>query len=46
MFDVNKSKSSGIDIHNIYSREGLIRYILCCAQDTSKKGGMRDKPGK
>ncbi|KAI1416583.1 terpenoid cyclases/Protein prenyltransferase [Hypoxylon sp. FL1857] len=46
MFDVNKVKNSDIDIHNLYSREGLIRYILCCAQDQSKRGGMRDKPSK
>ncbi|KAI0113242.1 terpenoid cyclases/Protein prenyltransferase [Daldinia grandis] len=46
MFDINKTKSPDIDIHNIYSREGLIRYILCCAQDQSKRGGMRDKPSK
>ncbi|OTA80596.1 hypothetical protein M434DRAFT_401672 [Hypoxylon sp. CO27-5] len=46
MFDVNKVKNSDIDIHNLYSREGLIRYILCCAQDHSKRGGMRDKPSK
>jgi len=29
---------------DLYSREGLIRYILCCCQDTSKRGGLRDKP--
>jgi len=29
----------------LYSREGLIRYILCCCQDTSRRGGLRDKPG-
>lgn len=29
---------------NLYSREGLARYILGCCQ--SKKGGLRDKPGK
>jgi len=28
----------------LYSREGLIRYILCCCQDQSKRGGLRDKP--
>ena len=28
----------------LWSREGLVRYILCCAQ--TKKGGLRDKPGK
>lgn len=26
----------------LYSRESLIRYILCCCQ--SEKGGLRDKP--
>lgn len=29
---------------SLYSREGLMRYILCCCQD--KRGGLRDKPGK
>jgi protein farnesyltransferase subunit beta len=29
---------------NLYSREGLSRYILNCCQN--KKGGLRDKPGK
>lgn len=29
---------------DLYSREGLIRYILCCCQD--HRGGLRDKPGK
>ncbi|PBP25367.1 prenyltransferase and squalene oxidase [Diplocarpon rosae] len=28
----------------IPNREGLIRYILCCCQDQSKRGGLRDKP--
>ncbi|KAI4871072.1 terpenoid cyclases/Protein prenyltransferase [Hypoxylon rubiginosum] len=46
MFDVNKTRNSDIDFHNLYSREGLIRYIFCCAQDQSKRGGMRDKPSK
>ncbi|PHH65998.1 hypothetical protein CDD81_946 [Ophiocordyceps australis] len=31
---------------NLFSRNALIRYILCCGQDLSKRGGMRDKPGK
>lgn len=31
---------------SLYSREGLIRYILCCCQEESKRGGLRDKPGK
>lgn len=30
---------------SLFSREGLIRYILCCCQD-QKRGGLRDKPGK
>jgi protein farnesyltransferase subunit beta len=30
----------------LYSREGLIRYILCACQDTGKRGGLRDKPSK
>ncbi|KAH8668065.1 terpenoid cyclases/protein prenyltransferase alpha-alpha toroid [Tricladium varicosporioides] len=29
---------------SLYSREGLIRYILCCCQDQTKRGGLRDKP--
>ena len=29
---------------DLWSREGLARYILCCAQ--SRKGGLRDKPSK
>jgi protein farnesyltransferase subunit beta len=28
----------------LWSREGLIRYLLCCGQQQGKKGGMRDKP--
>lgn len=31
---------------SLYSREGLIRYIMCCCQDLSKRGGLRDKPGR
>ncbi|KAK4219924.1 protein farnesyltransferase subunit beta [Rhypophila decipiens] len=30
----------------LFSREGLIRYILCCCQDETRRGGLRDKPGK
>lgn len=29
-----------------YNREGLIRYILSCAQDQTKRGGLRDKPSR
>ncbi|KAI1499488.1 prenyltransferase and squalene oxidase [Biscogniauxia marginata] len=32
--------------HDLYCREGLIRYILCCGQDQTKRGGMRDKPSR
>ncbi|KAI1827277.1 terpenoid cyclases/Protein prenyltransferase [Xylaria intraflava] len=32
------------NIECLYSREGLIRYIMSCGQDQSKRGGMRDKP--
>lgn len=31
---------------SLYSREGLIRYILSCCQDTSNRGGLRDKPSQ
>ncbi|CAK7226054.1 CAAX farnesyltransferase (FTase) subunit beta [Sporothrix bragantina] len=31
---------------SLFSREGLIRYILCCCQDQTKRGGLRDKPGR
>jgi protein farnesyltransferase subunit beta len=30
----------------LFSREGLMRYILCCCQDQTERGGLRDKPGK
>lgn len=31
---------------SLFNRNGLIRYILCCCQDLSKRGGLRDKPSK
>lgn len=31
---------------SLFSRNSLIRYIMCCCQDLSKRGGMRDKPSK
>lgn len=31
---------------SLYSREGLIRWTMCCCQDLSKRGGLRDKPGR
>lgn len=33
-------------VQTLYSREGLIRYILCCCQDLGRRGGLRDKPSK
>ncbi|EPE27026.1 Terpenoid cyclase/Protein prenyltransferase [Glarea lozoyensis ATCC 20868] len=36
------TKASSTD--SLYSREGLIRYILSCCQDQGKRGGLRDKP--
>ncbi|KAI5362015.1 Putative terpenoid cyclases/protein prenyltransferase alpha-alpha toroid [Septoria linicola] len=29
---------------DLWSRAGLVRYLLCCGQQPGKKGGMRDKP--
>ena len=40
----DNDKSSGASSRDLYDREGLIRYILCCGQDLSGRGGMRDKP--
>ncbi|WPH00268.1 Hypothetical protein R9X50_00309200 [Acrodontium crateriforme] len=31
-------------VSSLWSREGLIRYLLTCGQQPGKKGGMRDKP--
>ena len=31
---------------SIYNREALIRFALNCCQDISKKGGLRDRPGR
>lgn len=31
---------------SLFSREALIRYTFNCCQDFTKKGGLRDKPGK
>ncbi|KAI6245499.1 Protein farnesyltransferase subunit beta [Erysiphe necator] len=38
------NSASDYSVGSLYSREGLIRYILCCCQDMSKRGGLRDKP--
>jgi protein farnesyltransferase subunit beta len=37
----NKTLALG---ENLYSSEGLARYILCCCQ--AQEGGLRDKPSK
>ena len=37
-------KDRGNYFLKLYSREGLIRYVMCCSQSTL--GGFRDKPGK
>jgi hypothetical protein len=42
--DGNPSREKILENDSLYSREGLIRYILCCGQDTSARGGLRDKP--
>lgn len=34
------------DTGSLFSRNGLIRYILCCCQDQTLRGGLRDKPSK
>lgn len=34
----------GNDGRDLWSREGLVRYLLCCAQQPGRKGGLRDKP--
>jgi len=38
--------ASALRQRSLFSREGLLRYILCCCQDQSKRGGLRDKPGR
>jgi protein farnesyltransferase subunit beta len=37
--------SLGLATTDLWSREGLTRYIQCCAQ-AFKSGGLRDKPSK
>lgn len=39
---VNNSRAP--PLQTLWNRDGLLRYILCCAQ--GPKGGLRDKPGK
>lgn len=36
--------SPGSKTSDLWNREALIRYLLCCCQQEGKKGGMRDKP--
>lgn len=41
------SPGAGLSLKDsLYSREGLIRYIMCCCQETTRRGGLRDKPSK
>ncbi|EJT80049.1 farnesyltransferase subunit beta [Gaeumannomyces tritici R3-111a-1] len=42
---IDASTAASATPESMFSREGLIRYILCCCQDL-KRGGLRDKPGK
>lgn len=44
--DVPGEKRPPRKTHDWFSREGLLRYIMCCAQDQSKRGGLRDKPSR
>lgn len=41
---VQAAVSDDEDTSDLWSRKGLIRYLLCCCQQPGKKGGMRDKP--
>ncbi|KAH6678798.1 prenyltransferase and squalene oxidase [Plectosphaerella plurivora] len=43
--DLEESPSPTAEVE-WYNREGLIRYILSCAQDQTKRGGLRDKPSR
>ena len=43
---LNGSSDATSVSESLFHREGLIRYILCCGQDQTKRGGLRDKPGK
>src|ERR1700712_4717476 len=46
-FSQNSLKlTAKLSVGSLYSREGLIRYILCCCQDQTKRGGLRDKPSQ
>ncbi|KAI9688347.1 MAG: CAAX farnesyltransferase (FTase) subunit beta [Bathelium mastoideum] len=38
-----KSSATSLPASSLWSREGLVRYLLCCCQ--GKNGGLRDKPG-
>ncbi|KAH7312357.1 terpenoid cylases/protein prenyltransferase alpha-alpha toroid [Stachybotrys elegans] len=43
---VENAQRAAADEDCLFSRNGLIRYILCCCQDMSRRGGLRDKPSK
>lgn len=44
LYDTPESDSVPALENDLFSREGLARYILNCCQN--KTGGLRDKPGK
>ncbi|EFX02793.1 farnesyltransferase beta subunit ram1 [Grosmannia clavigera kw1407] len=42
----SEHENPSLPSRSLFSREGLIRYILCCCQDQTKRGGLRDKPAR
>lgn len=44
-FDARPTENTNSE-GSLFNRNALIQYILCCCQDMSKRGGMRDKPSK
>ena len=40
----SSSESHWQQSQDLWNREGLICYLLCCCQQPGKRGGMRDKP--
>ncbi|ATY59604.1 Terpenoid cylases prenyltransferase alpha-alpha toroid [Cordyceps militaris] len=44
--EARSADQQAADTGSLFSRDGLIRYILCCCQDQTLRGGLRDKPSK
>ena len=44
--EARSADQQAADTGSLFSRNGLIRYILCCCQDQTLRGGLRDKPSK